>query len=420
MNLNVNELRAQFPALHQRVGDGLYPVFFDNPAGTQVPQRVIDAVAQYYTTMNANSGGAFATSRRSDAMVEETRAIIADFLNAPRADEIVLGPNMTTLCFALSRALAKTLKAGDEIVLTHMDHDANVAPWLRIAEDHGLTVRWVDINPDDCTLDLNTLEAALTERTKIVATVHASNAVGTINPIQQIADMAHAAGALYVVDAVQSAPHVPIDVQAIGCDFLLCSAYKFFGPHIGILWGRYDLLADLPVYKVRPSKDVPPYRWETGTPSFETIHATGAALTYFAEIGERYGENYAAEFPNFKSRRLMLKTAMATLQAYERTLVSHLIDVLKGIAGVRIYGITDPARYAERVPTVVFVKEGHTPDQIAEYLAGQHIYVWSGNYYAVEIMERLGYSETGMVRVGLAHYNTHEEIDRLGAALAAL
>ncbi len=414
MTLDLAKIRAQFP-----INGSGQPVFFDNPAGTQVPISVVQAVSDYFNTMNANSGGAFATSQRSDAMVLATREKAADFLNAPSPQEIVFGPNMTTLNFSLSRALAKTLKAGDEIVLTRMDHDANVAPWLRIAEDYELVVRWVDIIEADCTLDLDSLEAALTERTKIVATVHASNAVGTINPVAHIAEMAHAAGALYVVDAVQSAPHIPIDVQAIGCDFLMCSAYKFFGPHIGILWGRYDLLASLPMYKVRPSKDKPPYRWETGTPSFETIAGVGAAIDYLAGIGHDYGAEFAAQFPDFTGRPLELKTGMAALGVYERELVTHLIEMLQSIPGVTIAGITDPARYAERVPTVVFTKTGHTPQAIAQYLAAQNIYVWDGNYYAVEIMNRLGKVD-GMVRVGLAHYNTHAEIDRLEAALRSL
>jgi cysteine desulfurase family protein (TIGR01976 family) len=380
---------------------------------------VIDAVAHYYVTMNANSGGIFATSQRSDAMVWSVRERVADFLNAPRVDEIVLGPNMTTLSFALSRALAKTLKAGDEIVLTRMDHDGNVAPWLRIAEDYGLVVRWVDIREADCTLDLDTLEAALTDRTKIVATVHASNAVGTINPVHQIAQMAHAAGAFHVLDAVQSAPHIPIDVQAIGCDFLLCSAYKFYGPHLGVLWGRYDLLANLPVYKVRPAQNEPPYCWETGTPSFETIAGVGATIDYLAKLGRMYGGNYTDMFPGFSGRRLELKQAMATLAAHERELVAHLIEMLQALPRVRIYGIADSARYHDRVPTVVFTKAGYTAQEIAAHLGHQHIYVWDGNYYALEIMERLGHGEHGMVRVGLAHYNTREEIGRLEAALKA-
>lgn len=397
MNFDVQSARAQFPALHQPTPHGTLPVFFDNPAGTQVPQRVIDAVTHYYTTMNANSGGAFATSQRSDAMVRQVREQTARFLNAPRSDEIVFGPNMTTLNFALSRALALTMQPGDEIVLTRMDHDANVAPWLRIAADRGLTVKWVDLHPEDATLDMGSLEAALSERTKLVATVHASNAVGTINKIALIAAMARAAGAVHVVDAVQSAPHLPLDVQAMGCDFLLCSAYKFFGPHIGILWGRYDLLASLPAYKVRPSKDVPPYRWETGTPSFETIAAVGAALDYLDSLG-----------------------GVGAFVNYERSLVTHLIDVLQKLPGVTIYGITDPARYAERVPTVVFTQAGKTAAEVAAALAAQDIYVWDGNYYALEIMARLGHSEHGMVRVGLAHYNTHEEIDRFAAVMQQL
>lgn len=415
MTFDVTAIRTQYPMM----GDGK-PIFFDNPAGTQVPERVIEAVSHYYRTMNANSGGAFATSQRSDAMVQATREKVADFLNAPDSSEIVLGPNMTTLNFGLSRALAKTLKPGDEIVLTRMDHDGNVAPWLRIAEDYGLVMRWVDIRTSDCTLDMDSLEAALTDRTRIVATVHASNAVGTINPVGQIAQMAKAAGALYVVDAVQSAPHIPIDVQAIGCDFLLCSAYKFFGPHIGIMWGRHDLLASLPVYKVRPSKDKPPFRWETGTASFETIAGVGAAMDYLAEIGQLYGTYFNGQYAQYVGRKRDLKTGMAALGEYERELVAHLIEVLQQLPGVTIAGITDPVRYHERVPTVVFTKNGHTPQQIAAHLAQHNIYVWDGNYYAVEIMERLGNSQHGMVRVGLSHYNTHAEIDRFAAVMKTL
>ena len=394
--LDVQAIRAQFPALQRTIDGGAHPIYFDNPAGTQVPQRVIDAVTSYFMRDNANSGGAFPTSVATDAMVLSTRAKLQRFLNAPRADEIVIGANMTTLNFALSRALAQTLQPGDEIVLTRMDHDANVSPWLRIAQDYDLVVRWTDIIEPACMLDLNSLEAALTERTKIVATVHASNAVGTINPVVQIAQMAHAAGALYVVDAVQSAPHIPIDVQAIGCDFLLCSSYKFFGPHQGILWGRYDLLASLPAYKVRPSHDEPPNRWETGTPAFELIAGIGAAVDYLDSLG-----------------------GTAALVPYERELVAHLIEVLQRCEDVKISGITDPAHYAERVPTVVLSHARLTPHQVASQLAQNNIYVWDGNYYAVEIMRRLNKPD-GMVCVGLAHYNTHEEIDRFEAALKRL
>lgn len=414
MALDLKAIREHFPSLKPEIA------YLDNPAGTQVPQGVIDAVTHYYTHINANSGGSFATSQRTDQMVAEVRNKVADFLNAPNPEEIVFGANMTTLNFSLSRALAKTLQPGDEIVLTRMDHDGNVAPWLRIAEDFQLVVRWVDIHTEDCTLDMDTFEAALTDRTKIVATVHASNAAGTINPVAQMAQMAHAAGALYVVDAVQSAPHIPLDVQAIGCDFLLCSAYKFFGPHIGILWGHYDLLAKLPVYKVRPSQDKPPFRWETGTPSFETIAGVGAAIDYIAGIGQHYGSEYRQQFPGFTGRRLELKTGMTAMGIYERELVTHLIRVLQQFPRVHIAGITDESRFQERVPTVIFTHESFTPEAIAEHLAEHNIYVWDGNYYAVEIMRRLGNEQHGMVRIGLAHYNTHEEIDRLETVLKAM
>lgn len=397
----IPEIRRQFPALSAPTA----PVFLDNPAGTQVPQRVIDAVTDYWTHMNANSGGAFRTSVDSDAMVRSVRQKLAAFVNAPRADEIVIGANMTTLNFALSRALAKTLSPGDEIILTHMDHDANVAPWLRIAEDGDLAVRWINLQRDDGTLDLASFDAALSPRTRIVATVHASNALGTINPVAEIARRAHAVGALHVVDAVQSAPHLALDVQAIGCDFLLCSAYKFFGPHQGVLWGRYELLAGLPAYKVRPSKDVPPYRWETGTPAYELIAGIGAALDYLASLGE--GETLRAR----------LTSAFVRMGAHERELSDHLLDVLEETPGVHIAGITDRARLSERVPTVVFTLDGFTPEQVAAHLAAEGIYVWDGNYYAVEVMKALGREREGMVRVGPAHYNTHAEIDQFGAAL---
>ncbi len=419
---DISALRAQFPALHRPVTPGgPLPVHFDNPAGTQVPQRVIDAVSEYYLTMNANHGGAFATSQRSDAMERATRAIAADFLNAASPDEIVIGPNMTTLNFALSRAIARTLQAGDEIVVTRMDHDANIAPWMRIAADHGLTLKWADFDVETGKLDMRSLEAALSPRTRVVAAVHASNALGTINPVAEIAALAHEVGAYHVVDAVQSAPHIPIDVQAIGCDFLLCSAYKFFGPHVGLMYGKAELLASLPAYKVRPASDAAPYRWETGTPSYETWYGTAAALEYLAEIGVTYGAEYTARFPGFQGRRLHFKTAMAALTACEQALVGQLIAGLQAIPGVRIYGITDLAEFDQRVPTVIFTLEGYSALEVARRLAAQHIYVWDGNYYALAVMERLGLEESGgAVRVGLAHYNTPEEVERLLAALAAL
>lgn len=409
MTFHAEAIREQFPSLRMPADDGSLPVFLDNPAGTQVPLGVMQAVTDYYMTMNANSGGVFATSRRNDEMVQRTREGMADFLNAASASEIVIGPNMTTLSFHLSRSIAQTLAPGDEIMLTRMDHDANVAPWTLIARDRGLTLKWVDIRAEDCTLDMDSLEAALSKRTKVVATVHASNAVGTVNPVKQIAGMARAVGAWHVVDAVQSAPHVPIDVADIGCDFLLCSSYKFYGPHLGIMWGRHDLLESLPVYKVRPAKDAAPYRWENGTPSYETWNGLLACLEHWERIGEAFGD---AELPQYVGSRRQIKRGMIAVQAYERDLVAALIEGLRAIPGIAIAGITDSARFDQRVPTVAMVKEGHEPQEIARYLAANHIYVWSGNYYAAEIMERIHRPE-GMVRIGIGQYNTIDEINRL-------
>ena len=409
MSFHAEAIRALFPSLHSPADDGSLPVYLDNPAGTQVPLRVMQAVTEYYMTMNANSGGVFATSRRSDDMVQRTREGMADFLNAAGASEIVIGPNMTTLSFNLSRSIAQKLAPGDEIILTRMDHDANIAPWTHIARDCGLTLKWVDIRAADCTLDMDSLEAALSERTKVVATVHASNAVGTINPVKQIAGMARAVGAWHVVDAVQSAPHVPIDVAEIGCDFLLCSAYKFYGPHLGVMWGRQDLLDSLPVYKVRPAKDAAPNRWESGTPSYETWHGLLACLEHWERIGDEFGD---VDLPQYDGRRQRMKRGVAAVQAYERDLVASLIDGLGAIPGVAIAGITDRAHFDQRVPTVAMVKAGHKPDEIASYLAANHIYVWSGDFYAVEIMERINRPD-GMVRIGIAKYNTVDEINRL-------
>ncbi len=416
MSFHPQFIRELFPALQPRAQEKRPAIFLDNPAGTQVPQSVIDAISAYYRGMNANSGGFFRTSRQNDAMVDQVRQKMADFLNAPSASEIVIGSNMTSLNFALSRAIAATLQAGDEIVLTRMDHDANIAPWTAIAAERKCLVKWVDMQTADCTLDMDSLEAALSEKTKIVATVHASNAVGTINPARQIAAMAHAVGAWHVLDAVQSAPHVPIDVQEIDCDFLLCSAYKFYGPHLGIMWGRAELLNELPVYKVRPAKDKTPNRWETGTPSFETWSGLLACLQHWQMIGERFG---AAHLPAYRGARLKMKQALLAVQEYERALLAALIEGLSALPGARIAGITDSARYDWRVPTVAFVLEGKTPDEIAMYLAEREVYVWSGDYYALEIMRRLNRPE-GMVRVGIAQYNTIEEINQLLDLLARM
>jgi cysteine desulfurase family protein (TIGR01976 family) len=418
--LDITAIRAQFPALSQTLG-GRPVVFLDNPGGTQVPRAVIEAMTDYLTNRNANHGGAFATSQRSDAILEEAHAAVADLLNAASADEIIFGPNMTTLTFSISRALAREIGPGDEIVVTRLDHDANIAPWLLIAEDRGAMVRWADFNPEDCTLDMAGLRDLLNERTKIVAVGYASNATGTVSDVATIIRWAHDVGALVFVDAVHFAPHGLIDVQALGCDFLACSAYKFFGPHVGVLYGRRELLERLRAYKVRPAQDVPPGKFETGTQNHEGIAGTLAAIVYLAGLGEKYGAPYAVGFPGFAGRRLHLRTGRAAVQLCERTLSAALLAELGALPGVRIHGITDPARLDRRVPTVSFTWDGRHPRQIATALGEQGIFVWDGNYYALAVTQRLGVEERGgMVRVGAAHYNTVDEIARLGAALRAL
>ena len=414
--LNLDEMRSHFPAL---ASDTIY---FDNPGGTQVAREVIQRTDRYLRSTNANHGGAFHTSLASDATVAEARQAVADFLNAARPEEIVFGPNMTTLTFSISRSLARTLHAGDEIVVTRLDHDGNVAPWLFIAEDRGCTIRWVDIHEEDCTLDLQDLERQITERTKIVAIGYASNAVGTINDVQRAVQLAHNVGALCFVDAVQYAPHRPIDVQALDCDFLACSAYKFFGPHLGILYGKYDLLDSLTAYKVRPAGDLPPDKFETGTQNFEGIAATLGAMEYFEWLGNTFGSEYAANYQgSFSGRALALKQAMAAIEAYELELNHSLLESLGSIAGLQIRGITSPHGLHQRVPTFSFTLQGWTPRAIAEALAAEGINVWDGNFYALSVTERLGLEEQGgLLRVGLAHYNTQAEIDKLVDALGRL
>jgi cysteine desulfurase family protein (TIGR01976 family) len=403
--LDVQSVRSHFPSL-QQTQDGREVVFFDNPGGTQVPRSVVDAMAHYLLHDNANHGGAYATSRRSDAMIEEAHRAMADMLGASSPDEIVFGPNMTSLTFSLSRALGHWLTAGDEIVVTRLDHDADISPWMLLARDTGANLRWVDFRTEDCTLDMDDLERRLSRKTKLVACAYASNAVGTINDVKSITEMAHHAGALIFIDAVQYAPHGLIDVQALDCDFLACSAYKFFGPHEGILYGKYDLLDRLPAYKVRPAKDRPPHKFETGTQNHEGIAGTLAAVDYLAGLSGSAHES--------AGRRDRLSAAMEAIEAYERDLVSRLIAGLEQISGLRIYGITDPSFFDRRVPTVAFRMEGFSPRRVAEYLGEKGIFVWDGNYYALAVTERLGFEDKGgMVRVGLVHYNTEEEVDRL-------
>lgn len=401
--------------------DGQPAVFLDNPGGTQVSQPVIDAIGDYLAHSNANHGGAFLTSQHSDAILDDAHQAVADMLNAASPHEIVFGPNMTTLTFSISRALGREIGPGDEIVVTRMDHDANITPWVMMAEDRGATVRWVDFDVEDYTLDMAGMQNVLGERTKIVAVGYASNALGTVNDVATITRWAHEVGALAFVDAVQYAPHGPIDVQALGCDFLAMSAYKFFGPHEGILYGRYDLLDRARAYKVRPAPNDPPGKFETGTQNHEGIAGTLAAVNHLAEIGERYGSAYRDRYPDLAGRRLNLKTAMSALRAYDADLGAAIFDELETLPGVRIHGITDRSRLDERVPTVSFTWQDRHPREIAAALGKQGIFVWDGNYYALAVTTRLGLEDKGgMVRIGAAFYNTLDEIHRLGDALRAM
>ncbi|HNS49770.1 MAG TPA: cysteine desulfurase-like protein [Anaerolineae bacterium] len=413
----VGELREEFPALHFGVG-GSAPIFLDGPGGTQVHGSVLAAIAKYLTEANSNSGGQFSHSRRTDATVLEARRAMADLLNAHRPDEIAFGPNMTTLAFQLSRAIGRTIRPGDEVVVTRLDHDANVAPW-RALDERGAVIQEVDFRPDDCTLDMESLEAAISPRTKLLAIGYASNAVGTINPVREVVQIAHRAGARVFVDAVHYVPHAPIDVQALGCDWLACSAYKFFGPHMGVLYGRHELMDALPAYKVRPAHDEPPHKLETGTLSFEGLAGVTAAVEYLASVGRRFGAECAVVPAGASNRRLELVAGMAAIRSYEWGICRQLIEGLAEIRGLRVYGITDPARFSERVPTVSFTLSGVHPREVARRLGEQGIYVWDGNFYALSVTERLGLEELGgLVRVGPVHYNTPAEIDRLLEALA--
>ena len=401
--------RVPRPRLEQ---DGRPVAYFDAPGGTQVPQRVIDAVADYYSTSNANADGAFATSERSDAIVADAHAAVADLYHAASPDEIKFGANMTTLTFHLGRSIGATLGPGDELVVTMLDHEANVSPWRAMAADRGVTVHTVDIHPDDCTLDLEGLERVLSSRTKLVAVGLASNAVGTINPVGAIAQRAHEVGAKVWVDAVAYAPHAAIDVQALDVDFLVSSAFKWYGPHAGAVYGKAALLADLPAYKVRPAHD----RFETGTQNFEGIAGVRAAIDYLASVGDRFGGVDPGA-----TRRDRLVAGMAAIREHEMALHARLVDGVLAIPGVRLWGIAEPARFAEKVPTVSISVDGVTPRDAAAALGQQGIYAWDGHFYAQALIERLGVAEDGgVLRLGIAHYTTVDEIDRLLEALKAI
>jgi cysteine desulfurase family protein (TIGR01976 family) len=439
-SLDLKWIRAQFPALTQKI-NGQPAIFFDGPGGTQVPGSVLDAISDYLVRSNANAHGAFATSARTDALIISARAAIADFLGC-NSDEVVFGANMTTLTFAVSRAIGRELQPGDEIIVTRLDHSANVSPWYAL-EEKGVTVRIVDVNVEDCTLDMSDLERQINPQTKLVAVCYASNAVGTINDVAAVVRLAHTVGALVFVDAVHYIPHAPINVHALDCDFLACSAYKFFGPHVGILYGKREHLTRFSPYKLKPAPEEVPFRWETGTLNHEGLAGVVAAINYLAKLGCHVSPSIDNELvaalaqadkqgletfhcPRFltspdqpshelasayHSRRAALVAAMSAIQQYERELSQKLIAGLLEIPGLSFYGITDPTRFAWRTPTVAFRLAGQTPATTAKALGDRGIFAWHGNFYAIGLTEKLELEESGgLLRIGLAHYNCVEEI----------
>jgi cysteine desulfurase family protein (TIGR01976 family) len=402
--LDLRWIREQFPALEQEI-NGHQSIFFDGPGGTQVPATVIQAMGEYLLRSNANAHGAFITSQRTDALIAATRSAIADLLGCD-GDEVVFGANMTTLTFMMSRALGRQWQPGDEIIVTILDHYANVSSWKAL-EERGIVIRTIDINVEDCTLNLAELERQLNERTRLVAVGYASNAVGTINDIATVTKLAHRVGALVFVDAVHYVPHGAIDVRALDCDFLTCSAYKFFGPHIGILYSKREHLEQFRPDKVQPAPNEVPSCWETGTQNYEGMAGLVATIHYLAELGHQVSSPSA-------SRRDVLLAGMNAIQSYEQELSQLLLTGLLQIPGVTVYGITDRHRCHWRTPTVGMRLNHHTPYRVAQQLGDRGIFVWNGNFYALGLTERLGLEATGgLIRIGLVHYNTVDEIHRL-------
>jgi len=417
MPLDPSLVRQQFPSLHRPA------IFLDNPAGTQISKQSLDRINRYLLECNANHEGQFETSRKSDEILHEAHAAMADFLNASRPEEIIFGNNMTTLTLHISRSLARTLQPGDNILVTRLDHDANISPWMLIAEDRGCNLLWVDIDVEQGTLNLDDFARALEKKPKIAAFGYASNLLGTVNPVKKLTKMAKDGGALVYIDAVQYAPHGAIDVQNIGCDFLVCSSYKFFGPHVGALYGKYDMLNELKAYKVRPASNEPPYKFETGTQNHEGIAGVLGALEYFEWLGNQFGgdQAQAGMDAGYSGRRLAFKKAASDIRDYEHKLSRALIQAVQSVPGTRIHGVTDLDRLDERVPTVSFTMEGKDPEKLAKAIGQQGIYVWNGHNYALVIVERMGLLEAGgMVRVGPVHYNTVEEIEHFREVLAGI
>ena len=445
--LDLKWIRAQFPALTKEI-NGQPVIFFDGPGGTQIPGSVIDAMSDYLVRSNANAHGAFATSVQTDELIAAARSASADLLGCS-PDEILFGANMTSLTFALSRALSREWRPGDEIIVTRLDHYANVSPWQAL-EEKGMVIRTVEIEVEDCTLNMSDLEGLLNERTRLVAVGYASNAVGTINDVAALVRLAHAVGALVFVDAVHYVPHGLIDLRSLDCDFLACSAYKFFGPHVGILYGKREHLVRFRPYKVKPASEEVPLRWETGTQNHEGLVGLMAAINYLAKLGCHISSSVKGEWSSvtaetdkrqgklfrcphsftpvaqelqltahsYPSRRAAITAAMIAISQYERELCEHLVKVLLQIPRLKIYGITDASDFAWRTPTVAVTLAGKTPYSLAKELGDRGIFTWHGNFYALGLTETLGVeSSGGLLRIGLVHYNTVDEIHRLGESL---
>ena len=407
-SLDIATIRAQFPALVLKDG-ARNRIYFDNPAGTQVPQQVIDRTVETLATKNANLGGYFSTTMQAGALVDLAHQACADFYNAQSASEIVFGQNMTTLTFHMSRCLGRKFKRGDEIVLSRMDHDANISPWLLLADDLGLAVRWMDFDTETYEFPENALRKVLSDKTKLVALGFASNCTGTVNDVKAFAKEAKAAGALVYVDAVQYAPHYAIDVQDLGADIVVSSAYKWFGPHMGVLWAREELLAETFAYKVRPAGEDLPHKFETGTLSHEGMAGCLGAIEYLEQFGSG------------ATRAKKISSAWEKLVGYEHRLILQLIDGLRGVKGLTVRGITSANAMHRRVPTVSFTLDGHHPEALAKGFAADNMFVWSGHNYAIEPVGRMGLMDKGgVLRVGLAHYNTATEVDQFLSCLTRI
>ncbi len=437
LEASLDELRAQFPALKRPMPDGRPLLFLDGPAGTQVPQTVIDALGEYLIQRNANRHGAFLTAIETEGMFATAQQRFAEFMGVTDPDEIVFGPNMTSLTFQISRALAQTWQPGDEIIVTRLDHDANVSPWVLAARDRGVTVRWVGFRPGTLHLDLESLTEQLTPRTKLVAFGAASNSSGGLNPVKQIVDIVHSVGALAYIDAVHLGPHRQIQAADWDADFVVCSAYKFFGPHVGILWGRRQWLEQVAAYKVRPASNAVPDKWMQGTQNHEGIAGAAACVDYLQRWGSRWG-NIPLEH-----RSQCLTAAFAAIEAYESQLTRQFLDGLSRLPNFQLIGVGCNAETlgdsssqgsdqssataahwstsaGQRVSTFSLRHKTRTATRLAESLAAQGICCWHGHYYALELSEQLGFEPEGMLRIGFVHYNTPAEVDQLLAALTTL